>query len=107
MITTAATGVGAAASALAFSATVNGVLYDDWVLPTEGALNLIYDNLGYAKGDPYKLASFIPVASNAWAANQQSTTNGRLVTFNVPTRTNSGSAKSGTNYALAIRTHQL
>lgn len=107
LIATAATGVGASASALAFSATVNGVTYDDWVLPTEGALNLIYDNLGYGKGDPYNLLSYIPSSTNLWASNQQNATSARVLTFTTSSRANSGSSKSGSNYALAIRTQQL
>jgi hypothetical protein len=109
LITTAATGVGAAASALAFSATVNGVTYDDWALPTEGALTLIYNNLGYAKGDPYNLSSFIPNATLVWTSNQQSGTNARAGTFNATSGLSfSGSSKStSTTYALAIRSVQL
>jgi hypothetical protein len=108
LITTAATGVGAAASALAFSATVNGVTYDDWALPTEGALTLIYNNLGYAKGDPYNLSSFIPNAALVWASNQQSSTNARAGTFNATSGLAfSGSSKSLSNYTLAIRSVQL
>jgi hypothetical protein len=108
LITTAATGVGAAASALAFSATVNGITYDDWALPTEGALTLIYNNLGYAKGDPYNLSSFIPNATLVWASNQQNSTSGRAGTFNTTSGlVFSGSSKSLSNYALAIRSVQL
>jgi hypothetical protein len=108
LITTAATGVGAAASALAFSATVNGVTYDDWALPTEGALTLIYNNLGYAKGDPYNLSSFIPNAALVWSSNQQSSTNARAGTFNATSGLAfSGSSKSLSNYTLAIRSVQL
>ena len=107
LIATAAIGDGAAVFATIFNATVDGVYYDDWFLPTEGALNLIYDNLGYGKGDPYNLSSYIPVGTVCWASNQQNSTNGRAVTFNVNSRTNASALKSSSNYALAIRTQQL
>jgi len=107
LIATAATGVGAAVSALAFSATVNGVTYDDWVLPTEGALNLIYDNLGYGKGDPYNLLSYIPNSANLWASNQQNATSAKIVTFTTSSKTNSSNSKSVSNYVIAIRSVQL
>lgn len=107
LIATAATGVGAAASAMAVNVTVDGIAYDDWFLPTEGALNLIYDNLGYGKGDPYNLSSYIPAGTICWASNQANSTNGKAVTFNVSSRTNANALKSALNYALAIRTQQL
>jgi hypothetical protein len=108
LIAAAATGVGAAVSALAFSATVNGVTYDDWVLPTEGALTLIYNNLGYAKGDPYNISSFVPNSTSVWVSNQTNATSARAGAFSLTSAlVFSGSSKATSNYALAIRSVQL
>jgi hypothetical protein len=103
LIVAAATGTGAAAEANAFSATVNGVTYSDWVLPSEGAHSAIYNNLLYSQGDPFGLANFIPLNTAVWSSNQQNTTSGRTFSFNIPTPTSSGTSKSASNNVLAVR----
>jgi len=104
LIATAATGVGASVSAEAFSATVGGVTYTDWALPSEGALNAIYDSLLYATTDPYGLRSIIPVGAELWASNQgNSSTFARYVTFNTSSRVNTQASKVNSFYALAVR----
>jgi hypothetical protein len=103
LIVAAATGTGAAAEADAFSATVNGVTYSDWALPSEGAHSAIYNNLLYANGDPFGLANFIPLNTAVWSSNQQTATSGRLFSFNIPTSTSSGTSKSASNNVLAVR----
>jgi hypothetical protein len=104
LIATAATGVGASVSAEAFSATVNGVTYTDWALPSEGALNAIYDSLLYATADPYGLRSIIPPSTSIWSSNQgSSATVARVVTFNASSRANAQVGKSNSFYALAVR----
>lgn len=104
LIATAATGVGASVSAEAFSATVDGVTYTDWALPSEGALNAIYDSLLYATTDPYGLRSIIPVGADLWSSNQgSSSTVARYVTFNTSSRVNAQISKVNAYLALAVR----
>jgi hypothetical protein len=104
LIATAATGVGASVSAEAFSATVGGVTYTDWALPSEGALNAIYDSLLYATTDPYGLRSIIPVGTDLWSSNQgSSSTVARYVTFNTSSRANAQNSKINSYAALAVR----
>jgi hypothetical protein len=104
LIATTATGVGASVSAEAFSATVDGVTYTDWALPSEGALNAIYDVLLYATTDPYGLRAFITAGTSLWSSNQgTSNSAGRVVTFNSGSRVNSQTSKANSFYALAVR----
>jgi hypothetical protein len=104
LIATAATGVGASVSAEAFSATVGGVTYTDWALPSEGALNAIYDSLLYATTDPYGLRSIIPVGADLWSSNQGSSSSvARYVTFNTSSRVNAQNSKVNSYLALAVR----
>lgn len=103
LIIAAATGTGAAAVADAFSATVNGVTYSDWALPSEGAHNAIYNNLLYGQGDPFGLISFIPINTAVWSSNQQSANNGRAVQFAIPNSITSSTSKSTSNNVLAVR----
>jgi hypothetical protein len=104
LIATTVTGVGASVSAEAFSATVGGVTYTDWALPSEGALNAIYDSLFYATTDPYGLRSFITVGTSLWSSNQgNSNSAGRVVTFNAGSRANAQTSKANSFYALAVR----
>jgi hypothetical protein len=104
LIATTVTGVGASVSAEAFSATVDGVTYTDWALPSEGALNAIYDVLLYATTDPYGLRAFITVGTSLWSSNQgNSNSAGRVVTFNAGSRANAQSSKANSFYALAVR----
>jgi len=104
LIATAATGVGASVSAEAFSATVGGVTYGDWALPSEGALNAIYDSLLYATTDPYGLRSIIPVGADLWSSNQGASSSvARYVTFNTSSRVNAQNLKINSYSALAVR----
>jgi hypothetical protein len=103
IIIAAATGTGAAAEADAFSATVNGVTYSDWALPSDLAYSAIYDNLMYANGDPFGLANFIPLSTSFWSSNQQGATSGRLYTFTLPTANLQGASKSQSHNVLAVR----
>jgi hypothetical protein len=104
LIATTVTGVGAAVSADTFSATVGGVTYTDWALPSEGALNAIYDSLLYATTDPYGLRAFITVGTSLWSSNQgNSNSAGRVVTFNTGSRANAQISKANSFYALAVR----
>jgi hypothetical protein len=104
LIATTVTGVGASVSAEAFSATVDGVTYTDWALPSEGALNAIYDVLLYATTDPYGLRAFITVGTSLWSSNQgNSNSAARVVTFNSGSRVNAQSLKGNSFYALAVR----
>jgi hypothetical protein len=104
LIATTVTGVGAAVSADTFSATVGAVTYTDWALPSEGALNAIYDSLFYATTDPYGLRAFITVGTSLWSSNQgTSNSAARVVTFNTGARVNSQTTKGNSFYALAVR----
>lgn len=107
LIATAATGTGASVDALAFTATVEGITYTDWVLPSRDALLAIYSNLRYASGDPLKIASYVPIGSFVWASNQFSTANGIAVRFDSSTTFVGGQPKSFLLYALVIREQQL
>ena len=103
LIVAAATGTGAAAEADAFSATVNGVTYSDWALPSEDAHSAIYNNLLYSQGDPFGLTNFIPLNTQVWSSNQQLVTSARLFSFDIPTPTFSATGKSTSNKVLAVR----
>jgi len=107
LIATTATGTGASVDALAFSATVEGVTYTDWVLPSRDALLAIHSNLRYASGDPFNIASYVPVDSIVWASNQASTANGVVVPFNLSTPVPGGQSKTFLRYALVIREQQF
>jgi len=107
LIATTATGTGASVDALAFSATVEGVTYTDWVLPSRDALLAIHSNLRYASGDPFNIASYVPVDSIVWASNQSSTANGVVVPFSLSTPVPGGQSKSFLRYALVIREQQF
>jgi hypothetical protein len=102
LIIAAATGTGASAEADAFSATVNGVTYSDWALPSDLAYSAIYDNLLLSEGDPFGLFAFIPLNTTCWTSNQQSGTNGRTFVFSIPSGA-SAAAKNTTYNALAVR----
>jgi hypothetical protein len=102
LIIAAATGTGAAAEADAFSATVNGVTYSDWALPSDLAYSAIYNNLLLSEGDPFGLFAFIPLNTTCWTSNQQSGTNGRTFVFSIPSGA-SAAAKNTTYNALAVR----
>jgi hypothetical protein len=103
LIVAAATGTGAAAEADAFSATVDGVTYSDWALPSEDAHSAIYNNLLYSQGDPFELKNFIPLNTSVWSSNQQLVASSRLFTFSIPTPTFSATSKSTSNNVLAVR----
>ena len=107
LIATAATGTGASVDALAFTATVGGITYTDWVLPSRDALLAIYSNLRYASGDPFNIASYVPISSFVWASNQSSTANGVAVRFDPSTPFAGAQPKSLPYYALVIREQQL
>jgi hypothetical protein len=102
LIIAAATGTGAAAEADAFSATVNGVTYSDWALPSDLAYSAIYNNLLLSGGDPFGLFAFIPLNTTCWTSNQQSGSNGKTFVFSIPL--GASAASKGTIYnALAVR----
>lgn len=105
-IATAATGSGASVDALAFSAVVEGVTYSDWFCPSSITLAAIHTNLRYGLGDPFNLASYLPVGSSVWASNQFNAIAGSATTFNI-TRASGATAKSTLLYALAIREQQF
>jgi hypothetical protein len=62
---------GAANLADTYSATVNGVAYGDWFLPSKGELNQMYANKdavgGFASGSYWSSSEF--GATNAWGQN--------------------------------------
>ena len=102
-VATAATGTGASVDALAFTATVRGVVYSDWFAPSSIALRAIYTNLRYGFEDPFNIASYLPVGSTVWASNQISPIAGAIASFTKLTPGGGGALKSENNYALAIR----
>jgi len=102
LIIAAATGTGAAAEADAFSATVNGVTYSDWALPSDLAYSAIYNNLLLSEGDPFGLFAFIPLNTTCWTSNQQTGSNGRTFIFSIPSAA-SAAAKNNPHNVLAVR----
>ena len=102
-VATAATGTGASVDALAFTATVRGVVYSDWFAPSSIALRAIHTNLRYGFEDPFNIASYIPVGSIVWASNQLSASAGSIASFTKLTPSSGGALKTENNYALAIR----
>lgn len=107
LIATTVTGVGASVSALDFSVVAQGTTYNDWFLPSLGALQLIYDNLLYGSTDPFNIASYVPENTNVWASNQQTTSTGIGLNFKKSTKTTLAQAKSSDSYALVIREQQF
>ena len=107
LIATTVTGVGASVSALDFSVVAQGTTYNDWFLPSLGALQLIYDNLLYGSADPFNIASYVPENTNVWASNQQTANNGVGLNFKKSTRTTLSQAKNNLSYALVIREQQF
>ena len=107
LIATTVTGVGASVDALAFSVAVQGITYNDWFLPSLGALQLIYDNLLYGSTDPFNIVSYIPENENVWGSNQQTASNGVGLNFKKSTRTTLSQAKNNLSYALVIREQQF
>lgn len=103
-IVATATGTGAATAADALSVTIGGVTYSDWACPSEQAVYLIYDNLGYAAGDLFNLKSFIPPTTTVWTSNQFSVTRAQGVRFENASRVTGAPLKTdATPYALAVR----
>jgi hypothetical protein len=102
LIIAAATGTGAAAEADAFSATVNGVTYSDWALPSDLAYSAIYNKLLLSEGDPFGLFAFIPLNTTCWTSNQQTGTTGKTFVFSIPSAS-SAAAKNNIYNVLAVR----
>jgi len=103
-IVATATGTGAATVADALSVTIGGVTYSDWACPSEQAVYLIYDNLGYAAGDLFNLKSFIPPTTTVWTSNQFNSARGQAVRFENTSRVTGAPPKTdATPYALAVR----
>jgi len=107
LIATTVTGVGASVSALDFSVVVQGTTYNDWFLPSLGALQLIYDNLLYGSTDPFNIASYVPENTNVWGSNQQTASTGAGLNFKKSTRTTFAQNKVSPAYALVIREQQF
>jgi len=97
--------IGAGIFANAVSVIAGG--QGDWRVPSEGALNLIYDNLRYSQGDPFNLTAIVPTGTVLWSSNQTSATQARAVTFGASSRTASAANKDTTYASIAVREVQL